>query len=226
MAVMLSGVLMLRHLHEVSAADAMEGAISRVIALGANVTYDLKEKRGDPTAVGTSQVADAVIAQLKAGASTTPRSQSLRRDFAGTPGETGFRPGPASPAALGRARPPPVSRRRQRSQAPGGRALLLLARQHRRGGASGRLPRRQPRGDAEDAAGRGQRGLVPGGRRAGRARPLIYRPPDHDGRPAGRIASQMSNLPSPTRGKVARREAAGRMGGPPSRIIPAALPLP
>jgi isocitrate dehydrogenase (NAD+) len=68
MAVMLSGVLMLRHLEEVEAANAMEGAISRVIALGENVTYDLKEKRGDPTAVGTSQVADAVIAQLKAGA--------------------------------------------------------------------------------------------------------------------------------------------------------------
>src|SRR5450756_1032262 len=59
MAVMLSGVLMLRHLEEVAAADAMEGAISRVIALGKDVT-DLKEKRGDPTAVGTSQVADAV----------------------------------------------------------------------------------------------------------------------------------------------------------------------
>jgi isocitrate dehydrogenase (NAD+) len=68
MAVMLSGVLMLRHLEEVAAADAMEGAISRVIALGKDVTYDLKEKRGDPTAVGTSQVADAVIEQLKAGA--------------------------------------------------------------------------------------------------------------------------------------------------------------
>ena len=68
MAVMLSGVLMLRHLGEVAAADAMEGAISRVIEIGKNVTYDLKEKRGDPTAVGTSQVADAVIEQLKAGA--------------------------------------------------------------------------------------------------------------------------------------------------------------
>ena len=66
MAVMLSGVLMLRYLEEVAAADAMEKAISNVIALGENVTYDLKEKRDDPTAVGTSQVADAVIAQLKA----------------------------------------------------------------------------------------------------------------------------------------------------------------
>jgi isocitrate dehydrogenase (NAD+) len=68
MAVMLSGVLMLRHLEEVAAADALEAAISNVIALGQNVTYDLKEKRNDPTAVGTSQVADAVVAQLKAGA--------------------------------------------------------------------------------------------------------------------------------------------------------------
>ena len=68
MAVMLSGVLMLRHLEEVAAADALEGAIARVIEIGENVTYDLKEKRNDPTSVGTSQVADAVVAQLKAGA--------------------------------------------------------------------------------------------------------------------------------------------------------------
>jgi len=39
-----------------------------VIALGKSVTYDLKATRDDPTAVGTSQVADAVVAQLKAGA--------------------------------------------------------------------------------------------------------------------------------------------------------------
>ena len=66
MAVMLSGVLMLRHLEEVDAANTLEKAISNVIALGENVTYDLKEKRDDPTSVGTSQVADAVVAQLKA----------------------------------------------------------------------------------------------------------------------------------------------------------------
>jgi isocitrate dehydrogenase (NAD+) len=66
MAVMLSGVLMLRHLEEVEAANALEKAISNVIALGENVTYDMKEKRDDATAVGTSQVADAVVAQLKA----------------------------------------------------------------------------------------------------------------------------------------------------------------
>jgi isocitrate dehydrogenase (NAD+) len=68
MAVMLSGVLMLRYLEEGAAADGLEKAIANVIALGENVTYDLKETRDDPTAVGTSQVADAVIAQLKAGA--------------------------------------------------------------------------------------------------------------------------------------------------------------
>jgi isocitrate dehydrogenase (NAD+) len=68
MAVMLSGVLMLRHLEEAAAADALEGAIAAVIADGRNVTYDLKERRDDASAVGTSQVADAVIEQLKAGA--------------------------------------------------------------------------------------------------------------------------------------------------------------
>jgi isocitrate dehydrogenase (NAD+) len=69
MAVMLSGVLMLRHLGEQDAANSLETAIADVIALGKNVTYDLKERRDDPTAVGTSQVADAVVAQLRAGTS-------------------------------------------------------------------------------------------------------------------------------------------------------------
>jgi len=58
---------MLQHLEEVEAASALEKAIATVIAIGRDVTYDLKEKRNDPTAVGTSQVADAVVAQLKAG---------------------------------------------------------------------------------------------------------------------------------------------------------------
>src|SRR3954449_10333513 len=64
-AMMLSGVLMLRHLEEREAADRMEGAIAAVIAEGKDVTYDLKPKPDDPTAVGTSQFADAVIAQLQ-----------------------------------------------------------------------------------------------------------------------------------------------------------------
>jgi isocitrate dehydrogenase (NAD+) len=65
MAVMLSGVLMLRHLGERAAADALEGAIAAVIREGRAVTYDLKVKRDDPTAVGTSQVADAVVEKLR-----------------------------------------------------------------------------------------------------------------------------------------------------------------
>ena len=65
MALMLSGVLMLRHLEESDAADRLEGAIAAVIAEGRSVTYDMKATRDDPTAVGTSQVADAVIAELE-----------------------------------------------------------------------------------------------------------------------------------------------------------------
>jgi len=64
MALMLSGVLMLRHLDEIDAADRLESAIAAVIADGSSVTYDMKASRDDPTAVGTSQVADAVIARL------------------------------------------------------------------------------------------------------------------------------------------------------------------
>jgi isocitrate dehydrogenase (NAD+) len=63
MATMLSGVMMLRHLGEKNGADRLESAIAEVIAEGKDVTYDLKLDAA--TAVGTSQVADAVIAKLK-----------------------------------------------------------------------------------------------------------------------------------------------------------------
>ena len=62
MAMILSGVMMLRHLGEVKAADRLEGAIARVIAEGKNITYDMKLNNAQ--VVGTSQVADAVIEQL------------------------------------------------------------------------------------------------------------------------------------------------------------------
>jgi isocitrate dehydrogenase (NAD+) len=65
MAMMFSGVLMLRHLEEREAADRLERAISAVIGEGKDVTYDMKPRRDDATAVGTSQVADAVIRQLE-----------------------------------------------------------------------------------------------------------------------------------------------------------------
>jgi isocitrate dehydrogenase (NAD+) len=65
-ALMLSGVLMLRHLGEREAADRLEAAIAGVIRKGEKVTYDLKPTRDDPTAVGTSQFADAVIEEMNA----------------------------------------------------------------------------------------------------------------------------------------------------------------
>jgi isocitrate dehydrogenase (NAD+) len=67
MAMMFSGVLMLRHLGEGDAADRLERAIAAVIAEGRSVTYDMKPHRDDPTAVGTSQVADAVITGIEQG---------------------------------------------------------------------------------------------------------------------------------------------------------------
>jgi len=66
MAMMLSGTLMLRHLDETEAADRLESAIADVIREGASVTYDMKPTRDDPTAVGTSQVADAIIDKMGA----------------------------------------------------------------------------------------------------------------------------------------------------------------
>jgi isocitrate dehydrogenase (NAD+) len=67
MAELLSGMLMLRHLEENSAALKLERAIADVISEGASVTYDMKATRDDPTAVGTSEVADAIIDKLEAG---------------------------------------------------------------------------------------------------------------------------------------------------------------
>ena len=63
-AMILSGVLMLRHLGEDNAADRLEKAVRLVIAEGKSVTYDLKADRNDPSSVGTSQMADAIIAAL------------------------------------------------------------------------------------------------------------------------------------------------------------------
>ena len=65
MAMMFSGIMMLRHLGEKDAALRLEKALAQVIAEGKNVTYDLKPRPDDPTAVGTSQVADAIIEKLQ-----------------------------------------------------------------------------------------------------------------------------------------------------------------
>ncbi len=64
MAQMLSGMLMLRHLDQTEAAHRLESAISDVIREGSSLTYDMKPTRDDPTAVGTSEVADAIIEKL------------------------------------------------------------------------------------------------------------------------------------------------------------------
>ena len=63
-ALILSGVLMLRHLGETDAADRLERAVAAVIAEGKDVTYDLKPHRDDPTAVGTREMGDAIIRRL------------------------------------------------------------------------------------------------------------------------------------------------------------------
>jgi isocitrate dehydrogenase (NAD+) len=57
-------MLMLRHLDEHEAADRLETAIGDVISEGESVTYDMKPSRDDPGAVGTSQVADAIVDKL------------------------------------------------------------------------------------------------------------------------------------------------------------------
>ena len=64
-AMILSGMLMLRHLGELEAADRLERAVARVIREGTNVTYDMKLKRDDSTAVGTRAAASGVIAALR-----------------------------------------------------------------------------------------------------------------------------------------------------------------
>src|SRR5213592_3620595 len=65
MALMLAGVLMLRHIGEREAGDRLERAVASVVADGKEVTYDLKADRDDPTAVRTKEFADAVIKRMR-----------------------------------------------------------------------------------------------------------------------------------------------------------------
>lgn len=64
-ALILSGKLMLEHLGEKAAAEKLERAVAAVIAEGKDVTYDMKPNRNDPTAVGTSQMADAICRKMQ-----------------------------------------------------------------------------------------------------------------------------------------------------------------
>lgn len=63
-AMILSGMLMLRHLGEAVAADRLEAAVAAVLAEGKSVTYDMKPSRDDPTAVGTAEYGAAIIEAL------------------------------------------------------------------------------------------------------------------------------------------------------------------
>ncbi|MBR5626438.1 MAG: isocitrate/isopropylmalate dehydrogenase family protein, partial [Thermoguttaceae bacterium] len=63
-ALILSGMLMLRHLKEFDAANRLENAVAEVIREGKSVTYDLKADRNDPTAVGTQEMADAICEKI------------------------------------------------------------------------------------------------------------------------------------------------------------------
>jgi isocitrate dehydrogenase (NAD+) len=65
LAAILSGIMMLRYLGENEAAERLETAAAGVVARGRYVTYDLKADRDDPSAVGTSQMADAIIAGMR-----------------------------------------------------------------------------------------------------------------------------------------------------------------
>jgi isocitrate dehydrogenase (NAD+) len=64
-ALILSGMLMLRYIGETAAADRLENAVAKVIAEGKDVTYDMKPDRDDPTAVGTAEMADAIIEAMQ-----------------------------------------------------------------------------------------------------------------------------------------------------------------
>ncbi len=64
-ALILSGMLMLRYLKETAAADRLERAVAAVIKENKYVTYDMKADRNDPTAVGTAEMADAIIRAMQ-----------------------------------------------------------------------------------------------------------------------------------------------------------------
>ncbi|MBI3087585.1 MAG: isocitrate/isopropylmalate dehydrogenase family protein [Candidatus Omnitrophica bacterium] len=75
-AMILSGMMMLEHLGERDAARRLEQAVRAVLQEGRHVTYDLKPTRDDPTAVGTREMADAIIATMKRGQTPSDKKGS------------------------------------------------------------------------------------------------------------------------------------------------------
>lgn len=67
MAMMFCGSMLLKHVGELHAGERLERTLIDIIAEGKTVTYDMKPRPDDPSAVGTSQVADAVVARLQSG---------------------------------------------------------------------------------------------------------------------------------------------------------------
>jgi isocitrate dehydrogenase (NAD+) len=63
-ALILSGVLMLKHIGEEDAALRLEAAVAKIIKEGKHVTYDLKPKEGVNSASGTREMGDAIIREL------------------------------------------------------------------------------------------------------------------------------------------------------------------
>jgi isocitrate dehydrogenase (NAD+) len=76
-ALILSGVLMLRHLGEQTAAERVESALRAVIADGRRTTYDLGGESG------TSEYADAIIEQMGSGGATATEATVGAIDAAG-----------------------------------------------------------------------------------------------------------------------------------------------
>ncbi len=72
-AVILSGVLMLDYLGETEASKRLEQAVADVIREGKDVTYDLKQSKDDPSAVGTREMGEAIIKKVKQGAAAAAR---------------------------------------------------------------------------------------------------------------------------------------------------------
>ena len=64
-AMILSGVMLLKHVGEQEAAARLDAAVAAVLQDGRDVTYDLKPQRDDPSAVGTKEMTEAIIERMK-----------------------------------------------------------------------------------------------------------------------------------------------------------------
>lgn len=82
-ATILSAALMLHHLGEAETAELVENAVGAVIGAGAFVTYDLKPRRDDPTAVGTREMTDAIIERMESTTQKLPPEATCASSLVG-----------------------------------------------------------------------------------------------------------------------------------------------